>query len=93
MQTCPNESLKLIDCSDYNDINPANKLKRLPMHDLARCTYCDICVEACPFHVLQSGIIYDSAFYTREEMVRTPRDLYRAWLEQHKNNNREEALQ
>ncbi len=87
VDACPNESLKMI---DYDNGNPKNKDKKVPQHNLAMCTYCDLCVDACPFDTLKAGLVYDSAFYDVEEMIRSPEQLYEAWKEQRGKNEEEE---
>ena len=43
--------------------------------DQARCMYCGLCVEACPYDALHMGTGFESAKYTREELVITVDEL------------------
>ena len=43
--------------------------------DQARCMYCGLCVEACPYDALDMGSGFEAARYRREDLVITVEDL------------------
>lgn len=43
--------------------------------DQARCMYCGLCVEACPYDALHMGTGFEAARYRREDLVITMEDL------------------
>ena len=43
--------------------------------DQARCMYCGLCVEACPYDALHMGSGFEAAAYRREDLVITVDDL------------------
>ena len=43
--------------------------------DQARCMYCGLCVEACPYDALHMGSGFEAATYRREDLVITVDDL------------------
>ena len=90
VQSCPNNSLKLV---PYESKNPKNKRKLAPKVDLGTCSFCGICVDECPYDALAHGNAYDRAYLTLEDMRRGPVKMYEEWIEQRGEPEEDEELE
>lgn len=62
---CPNAALKLTVEMDENKKRHMTSY----VHDIGRCMYCDLCIEACNFKALKWDQNYESATYFKEDLI------------------------
>lgn len=62
---CPNAALKLTVGMDENKKRHMTSY----VHDIGRCMYCDLCIEACNFKALKWDQNYESATYFKEDLI------------------------
>ena len=67
VKACPNNSIAI-----EKERDPATKKMRLTKYEyrLDRCTLCGLCVESCKFTALRMGQQFETAVFSREELVR-----------------------
>ena len=61
---CPNAALSLEVSVDENKKRHMESYN----HQLGRCMYCDLCIEACPVHAIHWDKNYEQASYFQEDM-------------------------
>ena len=61
---CPNAALSLEVSVDENKKRHMESYN----HQLGRCMYCDLCIEACPVHAIHWDKNYEQASYFKEDM-------------------------
>lgn len=67
VKACPNNSI-LVE-KERDPVSKKMRLTRYQYH-FDRCTLCGLCVESCKFTALRMGQQFESAVFSREELVR-----------------------
>jgi NADH-quinone oxidoreductase subunit I len=65
---CPNASIRVI--SRKGEVSGKKELDRY-IWRMDSCTFCNACVQACPFHALEMGQQFENAVYDRRLLVYT----------------------